>query len=440
MNYYHGSPKGNIKQLKPQVSTHGKEYVYLSTNEVVATLYTVSNNFYTYGFDEASGVPVYTEYFPGALKEIYCGKVGHMYRCSVDKPVFNPTNIGCAFVCQEPVDVIDEIKIQDVYKRLMEFVDGGLLILRRYEELSEKHIQFIEEQIENEIIDKELGQGDTEYSKFIRKYFPQIIDKVIGQSDSGGRMSSIKKYEELAINAFPALLTEVYDGWVLRFSNGYTYRGNSVNPLYKSTEDLDKKIECVEKKYQAKGLPCVFKMTDETEDDLDQLLEARGYVNQKQAHIMTMACPADCESQGLVQIEDKIEIEWLEGFLFINKVNESSHGTAKAMLTSIGNPVICASIRVEGKMVACGLGVIEDKKVGLFDIVVDQDHRRKGYGSKICQAIMKTGLDHGAETAYLQVAVQNDKAIEMYKKMGFETMYTYWYRVKDMKGLGKIDD
>lgn len=46
--------------------------------------------------------------------------------------------------------------------------------------------------------------------------------------------NEILRFEELALNALPAILTEFYDGWILRYSNGYTFRGNSINPLYKS--------------------------------------------------------------------------------------------------------------------------------------------------------------------------------------------------------------
>jgi hypothetical protein len=48
--------------------------------------------------------------------------------------------------------------------------------------------------------------------------------------------------EELSLNAWPAHQTLLYDGWVIRFANGYTKRANSVNPLYLSTIDLDEKI------------------------------------------------------------------------------------------------------------------------------------------------------------------------------------------------------
>ena len=47
-------------------------------------------------------------------------------------------------------------------------------------------------------------------------------------------------YEELSLNALPALQTQFYDGWVFRYTSGYGYtnRANSVNLLYPSMLDL----------------------------------------------------------------------------------------------------------------------------------------------------------------------------------------------------------
>jgi len=54
--------------------------------------------------------------------------------------------------------------------------------------------------------------------------------------------NKIQLYEELSLNAHPSLQTQVYDGWILRYANGYTSRANSINPLYQSTLDLQEKI------------------------------------------------------------------------------------------------------------------------------------------------------------------------------------------------------
>lgn len=52
----------------------------------------------------------------------------------------------------------------------------------------------------------------------------------------------IQKIEELSLNAWPSLQTIVYDGWILRFAEGYTRRSNSINPIYLSTISIEDKI------------------------------------------------------------------------------------------------------------------------------------------------------------------------------------------------------
>jgi hypothetical protein len=88
----------------------------------------------------------------------------------------------------------------------------------------------------------------------------------------------IRSLEELAFNAWPSLQTLLYDGWVLRFADGYTKRANSVNPLYYSGTDVAQKIETCEKLYRGQGLKVVFKMTPVSQPEgLDSFLAAQGY-------------------------------------------------------------------------------------------------------------------------------------------------------------------
>lgn len=252
----------------------------------------------------------------------------------------------------------------------------------------------------------------------------------------------ILQMEELSINAFPAILTELYDGWILRYSNGYTYRGNSVNPLYPSTINLADKIKYCEDKYFKKGLPCVFKMTENVDKTLDISLENQGYAIEKSADIM------ECKIDKYIKLEvEDVKIstdmtnEWLDGFLKLNgATKENIKSTAKIMLFNIKNPVFCASVYKDKMMIACGLGVLENGKIGLYDILVLENYRRNGLGKKICKAIINGGSKNGADSAYLQVASLNEKAINLYNSLGFKKVYTYWYRVKNSSDIEKIED
>lgn len=242
------------------------------------------------------------------------------------------------------------------------------------------------------------------------------------------------RYEELAINAFPSIQTEVYDGWLLRFSNGYTYRGNSVNPLYLSTKAYEDKIDYCEQKYFRKNLPCVFKMTENVPSALDQQLAMRGYEIEKKAYIMERSfqnrAPEE-ERPDDILIDHELTEEWLDAFIALDDMENSLHRhTAKTMLRAIQNPVYCAAIVEEGEIIGCGLGVLEDGKIGLYDIRIKRQYRRRGYAAKICEALLREGIRCGADAAYLQVSAENQAAYKLYRKLGFEKAYTYWYRVK----------
>lgn len=66
-----------------------------------------------------------------------------------------------------------------------------------------------------------------------------------------------KRVEEVSLNAQPALQHLFFDGWILRFSKGYTKRANSINPLFYSRLDTAEKVATSEKLYTEKGLPAL---------------------------------------------------------------------------------------------------------------------------------------------------------------------------------------
>lgn len=245
--------------------------------------------------------------------------------------------------------------------------------------------------------------------------------------------TSVLRWEELALNAFPAIASELYDGWLLRYSNGYTYRGNCVNPLYAGVGQLEEKVIACEKRYTARSLPCIFKLTPDTPPELDALLERRGYRDVKHADIMAREITANCfAKQPDVTVLHDLTEEWLADFACQNGTSEEPDlSTVKQMLRAIPNSVYCGSVVQNGAMAGCALGVREQKYVGIFDVRVSEQFRRQGIATRICMEILHQAAEQGAAIAYLQVASQNQTAISLYEKLGFVYQYTYWYRIKD---------
>jgi ribosomal protein S18 acetylase RimI-like enzyme len=234
------------------------------------------------------------------------------------------------------------------------------------------------------------------------------------------------------MNAWPALQTMLYDGWVLRFANGYTRRANSVNPLYASARDVDEKIQACEALYRDKGLPVVFKMTAESQPrGLDTRLAARDY----QVDALTSVQLLDLShwednAAGVADLAPSETEEWQEAFCRLSRIAGDRQATLRQMLCAILPAKCFASVRVEGQIVACGLGVMQDGYVGLFDIVTDAERRRQGHGERLVRSLLSWSKAQGAHTAYLQVMLNNAPALRLYAKLGFREAYQYWYRVR----------
>ena len=186
MILYHGSSVPNLKELKPYISEHKKPYIYFSTDIAVATFYTVHKierpyNWFTYGFNK-DGIPIYTEYYPNALADVYNGQRGYIYQCHQTEDMSNPTNINDAYVCPNPIVVDKCVTIDDVYANLLEYEKDGRLIIRRFEEFSDKLCikrVNINEQIKQEIFNYDLlSMPECSYSKFIRERFPEVWENI----------------------------------------------------------------------------------------------------------------------------------------------------------------------------------------------------------------------------------------------------------------------
>lgn len=248
----------------------------------------------------------------------------------------------------------------------------------------------------------------------------------------------IRTIEEFSMNAWPAMQTLLYDGWVLRFAEGYTKRANSVNPIYASELDLDEKIGVCEAHFHERGLPTVFKMTVAcTPEDLDAQLEARGYHVDSPTSVQVYSVQLLDLRAGEHQTPENIQLTsedsdaWHESFARMNNVGGGHRATHEHILRAIQPDKCYASLSLEGEMVACGLGVLQSGNLGIFDIVIDPGHRGQGYGTRLMEALLAWGQEQGAHGTYLQVMLNNKPALRLYEKLGYQEKYRYWYRVKE---------
>jgi GNAT superfamily N-acetyltransferase len=240
----------------------------------------------------------------------------------------------------------------------------------------------------------------------------------------------LRRLEEVAMNAWPALQQALVDGWVLRFANGYTKRANSVNPLYESQSAIDAKIALCEHCYAAKRLPAIFRLTScLAPPELDAALERRGYGQIDPSLVLSL------DLRGLAPAPDtttELRDEELDGWM-AQFEQDSTHGLwqhdiHRSLLQAIPAQRLLAVSRTGGQRGGCAVGVLEGEYFGIFDLVVAPGRRNQGHGTRLVVAMLHWARQRGARYAYLQVVSANAPARHVYGKLGFREAYRYWYR------------
>ena len=247
------------------------------------------------------------------------------------------------------------------------------------------------------------------------------------------KLGQIRTIEEISLNALPCLQQILYDGWILRFAEGYTKRANSVTPLYPGSQDLSQKIRRCEEIYRRLKLKPIFRLTNASElKTLDRTLEELGYIKQDSVSVRVKdISDNDILNNSLFPtIAYELSEEWLDHYVHAANLPIQHWNTLSTMLELIPNPTCYAWLKDRQRFCSCGLGVLEHGYLGLFFVVTAKKQRGKGYASQLISAMLDWAKHNGATQAYIQVETDNQAGINLYNKLGFAEVYQYFYRIK----------
>ncbi|MBP5493996.1 MAG: GNAT family N-acetyltransferase [Lachnospiraceae bacterium] len=258
------------------------------------------------------------------------------------------------------------------------------------------------------------------------------------------KIDEIRTLEKKAANGWVAFETHEYDGWEMRFGNGYTGRANSVSVYEDSTKRLEDKVVYCENLYKAQGLPCNFKVTD-ADKELSEYLLHRGYKVVTPSDVMIL--DTDSEEFAKVLSDEGIEenseafkdvifsdepAEWFDPYFeFEGFTDEKKIETYKQFHANTKVTKLYVTLMHEGKVAAVASCAIEGEYSLLHNVIVDKKYRGLGLGKKLCLAAILKSKEMGAKYSYLQVIKDNDVAVNLYKKLGYKKVYEYCYLKQD---------
>ena len=259
----------------------------------------------------------------------------------------------------------------------------------------------------------------------------------------------IRRIEEASMNAWPALQQLLLDGWLIRLSNGFTKRANCVVPLYRGLEEGDSdnelvKIRYCENLYAREQLQTIFRLTSHSPvNALDALLDERGYdlIDETQVQLLNLSTLPTLPTLREIDLPSSSQPQkhqgelrlvpapqWLREYGRLAELPRTTSELHASLIRSIRPDCAFAWLVIDDKPVACALGVLEHDLFGLFDVITAPEHRRQGYAGALLKKLLAWGAEQGAQHAYLQVIADNNPALALYQQLGFEHLYSYWYR------------
>jgi GNAT superfamily N-acetyltransferase len=129
-----------------------------------------------------------------------------------------------------------------------------------------------------------------------------------------------------------------------------------------------------------------------------------------------------------VKVSDQFNDEWYGAYYDSEAVNEKAARERRGILQRIVPPKGFAEVQYDGKPAALGMGVMEQGWVGIFAMATRPEFRRRGAATAVLHALAEWGRARGAMRMYLQVMEDNPPARALYAGIGFETLYSYYYR------------
>ena len=260
---------------------------------------------------------------------------------------------------------------------------------------------------------------------------------------------SIPGLEALMDAAWPAAERHESGGWVLRAASGVTQRANSVWAR-ESGGDPHRQLAALREArlwYRSRRLPLIFQVFDDARHGpLNAVLDAEGFTQQSETLVLTRESGADPVMDAgspdpAVEISAVPSAEWLDVWWSVDgRGGAAELGVARGILE--GCPALYALMRDDdGAPAAVGRLALphtepaltdneqaESVWGGLYCLVTRPDARRRGYGSRIVQALLREGDSRALAGYWLLVTASNTGARNLYAGFGFRDSGRYLYR------------
>lgn len=179
---YHASKTQGLTALEPRESTHKKKWVYATKDIVTSAMFLGDNFDFICQTGVENGKPHIYEQFEGAFQRAYGKKIGSIYKLNAANFKSGKTSWSAEVISEKVEPVLQEIKIDDVAKFLLQLEKEGKLEIYKYPNkpnTAPKDKSDLVEKAARWTID--FGDSTLEQ---VRRYHPDILQAVLRRIDT----------------------------------------------------------------------------------------------------------------------------------------------------------------------------------------------------------------------------------------------------------------
>lgn len=162
--------------------------------------------------------------------------------------------------------------------------------------------------------------------------------------------------------------------------------------------------------------------------ELDAYLAKRGYQTTSNTGKVMVCNLVPLTEHERVRFDEDVSDPWISLYTRGSGRTEATSAVANGLYERVRHPRCFASLAEGNELGAVAMGTVWNGTLWLFGVTTHPDHRRKGYGRILCEAMLGWGRAQGAWRTALQVTPTNTGAIRLYEALGFQHAYGYHYR------------
>jgi ribosomal protein S18 acetylase RimI-like enzyme len=250
------------------------------------------------------------------------------------------------------------------------------------------------------------------------------------------RLATIRRFEAAGFRAWPATSVQ-YDGtWALRLTASHpAKRLNSVNPLDPSDDKkLGERIERAARRFTAYGRQLTFRISPLAAPAISKHLDAEGWSTFGHSTVMRLPLSEVAVESAVDQIPLKDLNRFVSAACEVHGYETDLRPGFTEVVSLIKAEAGLFVLEQNDVPVSTAICVHDGALAGLFEVATAREQRGRGYGRRMLLSALKWAFTRGARVAWLQVEEDNEKALALYRSLGFEAVYRYHYRRSAQEG------